>query len=388
LFFTLVEAIAHMAYPRAGSPGKPLHVIVLDCYLLTGATFAWAAASPNVPRLPRLQYLLLNTFTLGVLITTYGLNIHTRAAYFPTIIAGCSLGIVSSLILRRSWKIALGQGLGWIATGLLVARGDFRTAVYWTLCCVYLIVALKFQRRLKPGSTGRLALITGFYIWAICFLVHPWIIYRIPAYAATASHVWNMQKWLIVIGMLLLMLERQVEKNQWLARHDELTGLPNRRFFEENFCEAVDHCRRTGGRIALFMLDLNGFKKINDALGHDAGDQVIRAVGAHLEQGIGSRATMARLGGDEFVILLCDPAGDHSVARVDDMIRRSVERPVKISGQTLSVTASVGVSLYPEDTLDFGMLVRIADQRMYALKHRAKFTVGSDMDLEEPALAG
>src|SRR5580693_6081345 len=119
---------------------------------------------------------------------------------------------------------------------------------------------MNFQRRLARNSTGKLAIVTGFAIWALCLLLHPWIVqYR--EYADIASHVWNMQKSLISIGMILVMLEEQVSSNEWLALHDELTGLPNRRSFEDRLSLALDRSRRTNSSVALVMLDLNGFKK-------------------------------------------------------------------------------------------------------------------------------
>ncbi len=130
---------------------------------------------------------------------------------------------VTAFYLRRSWKFAALQICGWFAVGLLINNGKFREAVYWSLCCVYSIAWFNFRQRLPRKSTGRLAILTGFFIWAAFFLVHPLIVqYR--TYADIASHVWNMQKSLISIGMILVMLEEQVSSNRWLALHDELTG--------------------------------------------------------------------------------------------------------------------------------------------------------------------
>ena len=138
--------------------------------------------------------------------------------------AGLVIGVTSSLYLRHNWKFAMLHVCGWLAMGYLIHRAEYREAVYWSLCCVYTIAAVNFQRRLARNSTGKLAIVTGFTIWALCLLLHPWIVtYR--AYAEIASHIWNMQKSLISIGMILVMLEEQVSSNEWLALHDELTGL-------------------------------------------------------------------------------------------------------------------------------------------------------------------
>lgn len=369
LFFTLVEATAHTFYARDGVPARVLHVIVLDCYLLAGLIFTWAAGDRRLSRKARFFYMALNGVPLLGAATTYGLNVRTPEPYLPWIAAGLVVGVATSLYMRRSWLFAGLYACGWLAMGFLVRHGDYRHAVYWSLCCVYTIAALNFYRRLPRKSTGRLAILTGFSIWALCFLVHPWIVmYR--EYADIASHVWNMQKSLISMGMILVMLEEQVSNNEWLALHDELTGLANRRLFGDRLNVAIERSHRLNGRLALFMLDLNGFKKINDSLGHDAGDQVLREVSKNLSESVRSLDTLARLGGDEFTLIAEDLRDSHSVDRLQDAIRDAVERPIMVNGQCMIVSASMGVAIYPDDGQDSAKLLRIADQRMYSLKQR------------------
>jgi diguanylate cyclase len=122
--------------------------------------------------------------------------------------------------------------------------------------------------------------------------------------------------------------------------------------------------------MAVLMLDLNGFKKINDTLGHHAGDQVLREVSGNLRKGIRASDTLARLGGDEFIIVATDVEQDESMNHFVDSVRHAVERPIMVEGRTMIMTASLGVAIYPDDAHDSVRLLRIADQRMYALKHR------------------
>jgi diguanylate cyclase (GGDEF)-like protein len=331
--------------------------------------FNWAAGDQRVTQSTRLLYLSVNGLALLAVTTIYGLNVRQPGAYLPAIVVGMVVGVVSSLVLRRSWQYALLYLAGWSAIGALVAHGMFRPAVYWSLACVYGIAALNFERRLERRSTGRLAIVTGFSIWAVCFLIHPWIVGR-SAYAEIASHVWNMQKSLISIGMILMMLEEQVSNNEWLALHDELTGLPNRRLFAARLTHAIEYSDRRSSNLALVVLDLNDFKKINDTLGHVAGDQVLREVSIMLRKSIRASDTVARLGGDEFIIVATDMPNEGAIERFTDSLRSAFERPIMVNDQAMVVGASFGFAIYPRDAKDATKLLRLADQRMYSLKKR------------------
>jgi diguanylate cyclase len=373
LFFTLVEAVAHTFYPQNRIPPKLLHLIVMDCYLLAGVVFVWASGGYPFSRNAELIYLSLNGLPLLALCSLYGLHIYSATEFFACMAAGLVIGVSSSLYLRHNWKYAALHVCGWLAMGYLIRRGDYREAVYWSLCCLYTIAVVNFQRRLARNSTGKLAIVTGFTIWSLCLLLHPWIVtYRM--YADLASHVWNMQKSLISIGMILVMLEEQVSSNEWLALHDELTGLPNRRLFADRLTTAIERSDRTRSRLALLILDLNGFKVINDTMGHQAGDQVLREVSSHLRKSVRASDTLARLGGDEFIVVATDLGVDQTLDHFMESVRSALERPVLVEGQSMIVSASMGMAIYPDDADDSIKLLRIADQRMYALKQRPEFS--------------
>jgi diguanylate cyclase (GGDEF)-like protein len=370
LSFTLIESIAHTFYAAQGVPNPALHVIVLDCYVLAGLVFNWAAGDQQVGRTTRLTYLGLNGLPLLALTSIYGLNLRISGAYVPAVAFGLVAGVASSLILRRSWRYAVLCALGWTAIGVLVANQNFRSAVYWSLGCVYAIAALNFFRRLERGSTGKLAIVTGFSVWALFFFTHPWIMDHAAASADIASHVWNMQKSLISIGMILVMLEQQLSNSEWLALHDELTGLPNRRLFASKLTNAIEHSDRCKSSLALVVLDLDDFKLINDSLGHVAGDHVLREVSATLRKSVRVTDTVARLGGDEFIIVVTDMPNATAVERFTESIRQAIERPILVNDQPMTVNASFGFAMYPSDAKDATKLLRLADQRMYFLKKR------------------
>ncbi len=370
LFFTLVEAGAHTLYPQHGIPDRILHVVVLDCYLIAGLVFNWAATDQDRPLRDRLLSISLNGLTLLSVTSIYGWNVRVPQIYMPFIIAGMVIGVANSLVIRADWRLAMAQIAAWLSMGVLISQGRIREAVYWSLACVYLTAAVNFYKRLPGKSTGRLAIVTGFGIWAFNFLLHPWIISRYPQYADIASHVWNMQKSLISIGMILVMLEEQVTNNEWLALHDELTGLPNRRLFASRLSNAIQYCDRRNTNLALVVVDVNDFKSINDTMGHLAGDQVLREVSMALRRNIRAADTVARLGGDEFIIVASDMSTEGSVERFVSSLRNAIERPIIVNEQAMVVTASVGYAIFPRDARDATRLLRVADQRMYALKRR------------------
>ncbi|GGA57852.1 hypothetical protein GCM10011507_06510 [Edaphobacter acidisoli] len=369
LFFTLVEATAHTFYAPHVIPAPLLHVVVLDCYLLAGLIFNWAVDVPGRTRGDRLLFMVMNAVPLLALCTTYGLNIRVAQIYFPTIVLGLVTGVATSIFLRRNVVYAGLFAAGWLFADVLVRDGLYRFVVYWSICVVYLIATVNFYQRLPRNSTGRLAILTGFGTWSICLLIHPWVVMS-HGYAELASHLWNLQKSLISIGMILVMLEEQVASNKWLALHDELTGLPNRRLFSDRLPVAIESARQRDSRLALFLLDLNGFKNINDTLGHPAGDQVLREVALHLRESCNLFDSLARLGGDEFVLLASDLTKGHSVAFFEEIIRRAVETAILIDGQPMMVTACLGSAVFPEDAQDASKLLKIADERMYGSKRK------------------
>jgi diguanylate cyclase (GGDEF)-like protein len=367
LFFTFIESAAHIFYSPAGLPSTILHTTVILCYLLAGIVFVWASGNYEITDRKSLLFLLINSIPLLALNTAYGLHLFSKAAFLPWIGLGLILGVTTSLYLRRSLVTALLLAAGWLGMGMLVSQGRYRQVVYWSLGIVYAVATVNFYRKLPRNSTGRLAIITGFSIWSFFFFLHPFIVtYR--AYADIASHIWNMQKSLISIGMILVMLEEQVSCNRWLALHDELTGLSNRRSFEDHLVTALERCRRAHSTLALFMLDLDGFKQINDTHGHHAGDQLLRHIACCLREHTDSFTSIARLGGDEFTLLACDPSQVRSVEQLRDTIRAATELPFVFDGHSLSVSASIGIAIYPDDADDATRLLRIADLRMYSLK--------------------
>jgi diguanylate cyclase (GGDEF)-like protein len=182
------------------------------------------------------------------------------------------------------------------------------------------------------------------------------------------AEVWNLPKYLVAVGMILLLLEGQVKRNQHLAQHDHLTGLPNRRLFQDRISGAIERARQRQARMAMLAIDLDGFKQVNDTLGHHVGDAVLQQV-AHLFSGRLRRIdTLARTGGDEFSVVLEGPITREEATEVASALQRLLDTPLSIDGHTLQIGASIGVAMFPDDAqTSHGLCIR-ADERMYMVK--------------------
>lgn len=156
-----------------------------------------------------------------------------------------------------------------------------------------------------------------------------------------------------------------------MANFDLLTGLPNRRLFADRLGQAMARARRGGHSLAVCYIDLDGFKAINDQLGHALGDQALIAVTRHLGTVLRSQDTLARIGGDEFVLLL-DLDSPHACDAALARVLATVALPIELGQHTVSLSASVGVTLFPSDDADADTLLRHADQAMYQAKEQGK----------------
>jgi diguanylate cyclase (GGDEF)-like protein/PAS domain S-box-containing protein len=168
--------------------------------------------------------------------------------------------------------------------------------------------------------------------------------------------------------------KRAEERIRSLAYHDTLTGLPNRLLFADRLAVAVAQAHRQGQKLAVLFLDLDGFKVINDSLGHSLGDRLLEVVAERIQCALREGDTVARLGGDEFTLLLPGVSRAEDAAKVAEKILEALRQPVPIDGRDLYVTGSVGISVYPDDGGDSETLVRNADAAMYRAKDRGRDT--------------
>ena len=167
-------------------------------------------------------------------------------------------------------------------------------------------------------------------------------------------------------------LKASEERLHYLAHHDALTGLPNRMRFLANLEQAIKSAKRHCHRVALLFMDLDRFKQINDSLGHDAGDDLLKEVASRLQECVRGEDTVARLGGDEFTVILTEIGAHGDAAKIAQKIVNSVRKPVEIGSEIIETTASIGISIYPEDASCSEDMVKTADTAMYHAKAKGK----------------
>lgn len=247
--------------------------------------------------------------------------------------------------------------------GMTLALNGVLFTIYFG-CCVH------FWFAYRRATTGAFITIAGFLTWAAVFVVVPGMNIFLPN-VRLESEVWDLPKYVVAVGMILLLLEDQIEHNKYLALHDELTGLPNRRLFQDRLASALERARRNGSQTALLLVDLDQFKQVNDALGHHVGDQLLERVGRVFSARVRRSDTVARTGGDEFSVILDDPTSREDAERVGNSLIELLNEPFDLGTQRMRVGASIGIAVFPEDASGAEELCIAADLRMYAYKHRA-----------------
>ena len=173
----------------------------------------------------------------------------------------------------------------------------------------------------------------------------------------------NAQLWELVVRR-----EQEVLKVRHFAYHDELTGLPNRTLLLDRLNQALIRAKRQHEQLALLLLDLDGFKNINDRMGHAAGDKLLRQVADRLLSCIRGSDTACRYGGDEFVLLLPKVDGEKRALGLAAKIQARLAKPYRVDHHSIVVTASIGVAVYPVDGMSQNDLIKQADVAMYLAK--------------------
>ncbi len=294
-----------------------------------------------------------------------------------------AIGLAASTKFRRQQRsmvigvyLLLGAFLMWFGPPR-VQDGDL--AINAILFSVYFCCCLNFWSSFRKHSTaGSVISIGGFFAWAMVFVIAPLIHARFPA-AHVEEEVWNLPKYVVAVGMLLLLLEDQIARSQHLALHDELTSLANRRLFQTHLTEAVGVSRKSNVKLGLLQIDLDRFKAVNDTYGHHVGDLLLKQVAERMQSRIRRGDTLARTGGDEFSVILTDTTSSEDVQSVAVSLGELLRAPFHLGDVELSIGASIGAAVFPTDAHDASSLYIAADLRMYQEKefNRAMAADGS-----------
>jgi len=175
--------------------------------------------------------------------------------------------------------------------------------------------------------------------------------------------------------------KRAEERLTYLAQYDQLTGLVNRTLFRDRLVQAMARSKRLQQPLGLMLLDLDRFKAVNDTMGHDVGDQLLKAVAGRLQECVREVDTVARMGGDEFTIILEGLSSETDIAIVARRITESLSEPFDLKDHHASIGVSIGITVYPSDDHEIDVLLKHADAAMYRAKQRG----GSSFQFHTPA---
>ena len=382
----VIHFLAFIFASLDGPAGIAGQIIGLDSLIAAGVFFMWA----TVPDESGISCRRMATVTL------VSMSLYISMACLPGVpgwaFDACAVFIALGPLAVAIWYIRYRQHLlRWLTVGLqfalgselLVLRrqmdGNTDLGVDAILFSVYLGCCLYFWYTHKTGTTGASITIFGFLAWSLVFVVAPVMQRYLPTFKVE-SEVWNLPKYVVAIGMLLLLLEKQIERSQYLALHDDLTSLANRRLFQDRLLSAMERAKRCGTSVALLQVDLDRFKEVNDTFGHHVGDLLLQHVGLILNRRVRRSDTVARTGGDEFSIILEEPSRREDAEIIAESVVKFLSEPVELAGKTVKIGASVGIAVYPEDAQSTDSLCVEADVRMYRAKQDRRGKTRSHFD--------
>ena len=275
---------------------------------------------------------------------------------------------------RKITPYIIGLSIGCLgvssAIAWAVARSDFELGIIFLLAALNFIVAVLFWRHFRRATVGVLTTVSGFAVWGAVFPTGM----LLETYARSIhveSEVWNIPKYFVAVGMILILLEDQMQRSEYLAYHDELTGLPNRRLLEDRLEQALSRASRKGNKVAVLLLDLDHFKEVNDTFGHRIGDMTLQQVVTRLASRMRTSDTLARSGGDEFTVV-SDVADSEGARILVSNLEMAFTVPFKLEGKLIHTGLSIGLALYPDDGATSDQLYAAADQAMYVSKRASR----------------
>ena len=323
----------------------------------------------------------------AIAVPVAGLTLLTRSGNRSGLVAallGCAaLAAIVALEIRHHgktdtypWTTAAVALLIAAGAAVFVAQNDYDSAVRVLVSSLFLVAGSLYVRKFPRFSLGVLLAASGLFSWGTALFLDT-STGSDTALLDPSNGLLMLSKYLVAIGMIVTVLEEQIEEarvySQQLshqANHDILTSLPNRILLQDRLNQALARCRRSKAMMAVFSIDLDRFKQVNDTFGHRVGDLYLKEVAQRLSSRVRDGDTLARTGGDEFTAILENVRSPEDASGVARALIETLHRPIVLEGASHMASASIGVALYPFDGSDSDSLRRAADQAMTRAKHQ------------------
>jgi diguanylate cyclase (GGDEF)-like protein len=330
---------------------------------------------------PVRRWLLVLAIALPTVLFTSAGHLAFRYPMISAALGCVALAGIAVLELRHHGRttvypwtaIAVAVLIG-TATAVAVVEKDFSYAVRILASSLFLVAGALYIRKFPRFSLGVLIAACGLFSWGAALFLDT-SAFPDSAVSESFNGLLVIAKYLVAIGMIVTVLEEQIEEARtysqqlmYQANHDILTALPNRVLLQDRLNQALARCRRSKTMMAVFSIDLDRFKYVNDVFGHRVGDLYLKEVAQRLAGRVRDGDTLARTGGDEFTAVLENVRSPEDASNVARALIETLHRPLQIDGSTHLASASVGVAVYPFDGGDSDSLRRAADQAMIRAK--------------------
>ena len=375
--FVLLHFTAQLFNVGDGFWGTVLATISLLALELAGIAFVHAASRIDLALEQPIGMLAWATalLTYGALVVW---EVEAALPYYVAIaVVAISICVVHFKVRAERtlpdniFSIASGLLLP-LLLGILVYQDKTGYGIDATLSWLYLVAGIRYWQRYQHKTIGVITAVFGFLAAALIFPVALMIKATTVPHLTIDSAIRNLPKFIIAIGILLTFLEEEIGRTEHLALHDALTGLPNRRLLEDRMVNMLERAERNHTRAAILVVDLDGFKQINDSHGHAVGDEFLREVAVRLGRVVRRADTLARSGGDEFTVLVSDILQPNGAKILAHKLQTELDRPISVRHLQLCISGSIGVAVYPEDGETAEALCARADADMYRAKRHLK----------------
>ena len=362
-------AVAFLASP--GPLHSLLQLVAIWATDLCGLSFFFVAA--NVP-VRRIETPVVFMISIPVLLQSAAVVLHnpfSSLSYLSSALYAIP-GIYMLVTGRRRHQRMIVVAIAFLSFAILSEPFAAHAAPIIAACTLTLLFSLAAYLYCVAApryTRGIFAVVFGLATWAFEYPLLAFLT-RVHPEMRLQHTLLVLPQYVLAAGMLLSMLEEHVLRTERMAMHDPLTDLPNRRLFEERLVATMEEARMTRTTIACLVIDVDNFKAINDSLGHEAGDQLLRALAVRLSWHMSPRDILARTGGDEFTALLAGVNDEHHLRFIAGAMMSAASVPVIIDGKPVDVRISVGIALSPDDADDIDSLRRAADEAMYSAKRR------------------